>query len=291
LPTPRARLGAELLEARDCTATASLYNGVLTVQGTDGPDRIRVTREGDWIGAAGQWFATHTVGRLVITAGGGNDIVRDESGRSAVIYGGVGNDRIYAGGGHDTIFGGHGNDTISGERGADVIWGGTGTDTIDGGLGLNSVSYGSPDRTLENNQIEAEIIARVNWYRGVHGLAPLAVSEKLNAAARFHSRDMMEITARFGPLAAMQHHLYGTTRPAISDRLDAVGYDDWTRLFRYGENIALGYATAERVVAAWMASPAHRANILDSGFSETGVSVLADAAGQLYFTQDYGRLV
>ena len=55
-----------------------------------------------------------------------------------------------------------------------------------------------------------------------------------------------------GALAAMQHQLVGTTRPAISDRLDAVGYDNWRRIFRYGENIALGYATAETAVAAWV---------------------------------------
>ena len=107
------RLGAELLEARDCPATATLFNGVLTVLGTDGDDRIRVARDGDRISAAGQWFLNGEISGLVITAGGGNDVVRDDSGRSAVIYGGVGNDRIFASTGHDTVFGGHGDDTIS----------------------------------------------------------------------------------------------------------------------------------------------------------------------------------
>ena len=107
------------------------------------------------------------------------------------------------------------------------------------------MSYDSPDRTLENSEIELEIVWRVNSYRRANGLTRLAVSSRLNAAADLHSLDMMEITGRFGPLAAIQHQLHGTTRPQISDRLDAVGYDDWTRLFRYGENIALGYATAD----------------------------------------------
>jgi uncharacterized protein YkwD len=290
LPPHRARLGAELLEARDCPATATLFNGVLTVLGTDGDDRIRVARDGDRISAAGQWFLNGEVAGIVITAGGGNDVVRDDSGRSTVIFGGVGNDRIFAAAGHDTVFGGHGDDTISGDRGADIIWGGTGTDTIDAGLGANTVIYGSTDRVLENAEIELEIVRRVNSYRRANGLSRLAVNPRLNAAADLHSLDMMEITGRFGPLAAIQHQLHGTTRPQISDRLDAVGYDDWTRVFRYGENIALGYATAERVVAAWISSPAHRANILDPGFTETGVSVRADALGQLFFTQDFGRL-
>ena len=65
MTTARARLGVEVLERRDCPTTASLYNGVLTVQGTDGDDDIQVVRSGDWIGAAGQWFDARSVSRLV----------------------------------------------------------------------------------------------------------------------------------------------------------------------------------------------------------------------------------
>jgi len=56
------------------------------------------------------------------------------------------------------------------------------------------------------------------------------------------------------------------------------GYDTWTRSYAYGENIAFGYSSAAEVVAAWMNSPGHRANILSPFFTEIGVSVLADAA-------------
>jgi uncharacterized protein YkwD len=290
LPNPRARLGAELLEARDCPATASLYNGVLTVQGTDGADNIRVTRSGDVISAAGQTFDARTISRLVITAGGGNDVVRDESDLSAVIYGGVGSDRVYAGRGHDIVFGGHGNDFIYGERGSDIIYGGNGEDTIDGGLGTNEIDYASPVVVQDTSAEEQEVVRLVNAHRRSNGLAPLAVNEKLNAAAALHSRDMIHIINRYGVLAGMQHQLFGTLRPAISDRLDAVGYDTWTRLQRYGENIAFGYATPATAVQAWIASPSHRANILDPGFTETGVSIRIDAAGQRSFTQDFGRL-
>jgi len=42
-----------------------------------------------------------------------------------------------------------------------------------------------------------------------------------------------------------------------------------------GENLALGnFASDEELLAAWMASPGHRANILNKGFTEIGVAVM-----------------
>ena len=38
-----------------------------------------------------------------------------------------------------------------------------------------------------------------------------------------------------------------------------------------GENIAKGYTSAEDVVAAWMASPSHRANLLASRYVTVGI--------------------
>ncbi|HSQ58383.1 MAG TPA: CAP domain-containing protein [Gemmata sp.] len=290
MSTLLARLRVESLEFRECPTTASLYNSVLTVQGTDGTDHIRVLRNGDWVGAAGEWFPVTAIKQLVITAGGGDDTIRDDSTLSAVIFGGAGNDRIHGGRGHDIVFGGAGNDVLFGDRGADILYGGGGSDQIDGGPGFDTVYFGSPDRTVANSPIETEIIDMVNAYRDSYGIKPLSASPELNAAAALHSADMIAVARNFGPLAAIQHTLYGTARPQITDRLDAVGYDTWTRSIRYGENLALGYATAKEVVDAWMSSPEHRANILDPGFTETGVAVRRDSLGQLYITQDFGRL-
>jgi hypothetical protein len=61
----------EALERRDCPAYAYLFNGVLTVEGSGGPDDLTVSRSGDWIGAAGQWFNARSVRQLVITGGAG----------------------------------------------------------------------------------------------------------------------------------------------------------------------------------------------------------------------------
>ena len=70
--------------------------------------------------------------------------------------------------------------------------------------------------------------------------------------------------------------------------------------FEVGENIGWGslwLGTPNAVVAAWMASPGHRANILDGRFRDTGIGV-SPHVGQLaggqaggIYTQDFGVLV
>ena len=71
-----------------------------------------------------------------------------------------------------------------------------------------------------------------------------------------------------------------------NDVLVSLGYAGWSAV---GENIAAGYATPEDVVAGWMASPGHRANILSPNFSEIGIGVSA-GGGQFgtYWTQEFG---
>lgn len=55
-----------------------------------------------------------------------------------------------------------------------------------------------------------------------------------------------------------------------------------------GENIAWGYRTATEVVQAWMASPRHRANMLNCGARSIGTGVVYAANGVPYYTQVFG---
>ncbi len=43
---------------------------------------------------------------------------------------------------------------------------------------------------------------------------------------------------------------------------------------RAAENLARGYTTADATVTAWMASPGHRANVLDSTLRSVGVGAV-----------------
>ncbi len=68
-----------------------------------------------------------------------------------------------------------------------------------------------------------------------------------------------------------------------------------------GENIAWGtmwLATPQSIVSAWMASPGHRANILDGACRETGIGVeprppasLAEGQPGALYTQDFGVII
>ncbi len=289
--TTHATLGVEALERRDCPATANLFDGILTVVGSDGGEDIIVTESGDrnWIFAAGQTFAAAAVNRIVISGGAGNDFISNRAWVGAVIYGGQGNDVLMGGPGNDVIYGGQGNDTIYGRRGDDKLFGGGGTKNhIIPGPGNDTFTEGDPQVSADNSDIESQIITLINNYRMANGVAPLAVSGQLNAAADIHSADMVAVSNAYGPWVGLQHELFGTAHPEITDRLDAVGYDTWTRSFSWGENIAYGYKTALDVVNAWIDSPDHRANILDPSFTETGVSARVDDTGHLFFTQDFG---
>ena len=43
---------------------------------------------------------------------------------------------------------------------------------------------------------------------------------------------------------------------------------------RVGENLARGHVSADQIVSAWMASPGHRANVLDPRLTKVGVGAV-----------------
>jgi uncharacterized protein YkwD len=125
--------------------------------------------------------------------------------------------------------------------------------------------------------LEQEIVDLTNQVRAQYGLAPLRVNSGLVAAAQLHSGDM----ARAG---VMDHTLPGVADPTLESRAAAVGYNySWL-----GENIAFNYSDDPAVVAAWMNSPSHRANILSPHYTEMGVGISWDNQGQPYYTEEFG---
>ena len=56
----------------------------------------------------------------------------------------------------------------------------------------------------------------------------------------------------------------------------------------FGENIAMGQRTADKVMAAWLTSPGHRANILRASFGSIGVCCLV-SGGVTYWVQLFGK--
>jgi uncharacterized protein YkwD len=230
-----------------------------------------------------------SVAKIAVDAGFGDDtvIVRAGMARPAFLYGGYGNDQLFGGGGNDQLYGGAGADSLYGRGGNDQVFGGAGIDAVDGGLGANTVVQGAPARMRALTAAEQAIVDLVNAERASLGLAPVTFDATLTYAAGFHSTQMATRSnaMRSNPGNAMQHTLYGVMAPTPASRLDFAGYDDWRT---YGENIAFGYTTALSVMQAWMNSPGHRENILNPAFTQIGVGIVADSAGYLFWTQEFG---
>lgn len=133
---------------------------------------------------------------------------------------------------------------------------------------------------------EGEVLALVNRARAAgrtcgttyHPAVPaLTANAALAAAARAHSADM----------AANGYFSHtGLDGSTPWDRMRAVGYVHTAA----GENIAAGQTGPAEVMAAWLGSPGHCANVMSPAFRELGVGY-AHATGSPYghyWTQDFG---
>ncbi len=57
-----------------------------------------------------------------------------------------------------------------------------------------------------------------------------------------------------------------------------------------GENIAVGYSSAQEVMQAWNNSPGHYGNIVEAEFQSIGVGCFADSGGTLYWVQCFDKM-
>jgi len=109
--------------------------------------------------------------------------------------------------------------------------------------------------------VPEEIVTRTNDERAAAGLAPLTVSGCATEQA----------TARTALLVAEDRFEHDPLEPVLA-ACDARAV---------GENLALGYPTPLAVVAGWMGSEGHRANILNPAYTQIGVACTTGAKGPL----------
>jgi uncharacterized protein YkwD len=120
-----------------------------------------------------------------------------------------------------------------------------------------------------------EVVALTNAERAQAGCGALAIDARLTAAAQAHSVDMA-INNYFDHIS-----LDGQTP---FQRIAAAGYTFSVA----AENIAGGQRTPRDVVAGWMNSAGHRANILNCSLSQIGVGFATGGSYGTYWTQDFG---
>jgi|GEM_PF-678587 len=127
-------------------------------------------------------------------------------------------------------------------------------------------------------QQRQEILALVQAVREQAGGADFALAERLQNSAQAKSADM----------ARNEYFSHtGSDGRGLRYWLEQAGYN-----FRFaGENLAVGFADAQSVVNAWVKSPLHYQNIIDSDFSETGLGLESgEYAGKesVFITQHFG---
>lgn len=133
-------------------------------------------------------------------------------------------------------------------------------------LALPHSSALASDLTIDN------ILQAVNAQRAQRNLVTLNTDSRLGIAAQSKADDMQA------------RHYFAHVDPDgnyIWPKIVAAGYTPYLEL---GENLAIEFYDTDSLLAAWMNSPTHRANILNDGFRDQGMGMdFGDAnAGQYH---------
>jgi uncharacterized protein YkwD len=138
--------------------------------------------------------------------------------------------------------------------------------------------------------VRAATLCLINRERAGAGEGALQLNPDLQTAAQEHAESMADG-------GYFEHD--GPGGSTVLERLQDSGYIYSSAIsYEIGENIAWGSmqdSTPAAIVAAWMASPGHRANILNPEFRDTGIGIAyqlpsgfsVGQAGAMY-TQDFG---
>jgi uncharacterized protein YkwD len=120
-----------------------------------------------------------------------------------------------------------------------------------------------------DSAIVQEVCRLVNKERSANKLKPLVLDMKLSHVAQAHAEDMVN-----------RQYFSHDTPEGLSpfDRMKAAQISYMTA----GENIAYWYKTPAEVMASWMNSSGHRANILNSKYGKIGVGYEKN-----YWVQDF----
>lgn len=114
--------------------------------------------------------------------------------------------------------------------------------------------------------INTATICLINEERTSRGVRALKVNDRLDRASVRHAKDMV----------ARRYFAHGN----FIGRIRAARYMGGSPSYLVAENIAWGsmsYATPKSIVRRWMASPGHRANILNGRLREIGIGIARGA--------------
>ncbi len=124
---------------------------------------------------------------------------------------------------------------------------------------------------------ELDLLRRINDYRGRNGLAPLAISPTLMAAAAWKSAD----------LGANGYFSHDDNGRSWLQRIRDCGY---TATANVAENLAAGNADGASTFQQWQSSSGHNANMLNPAMRTAGIARAYSASSPYgwYWTADFG---
>lgn len=141
----------------------------------------------------------------------------------------------------------------------------------------------SPVETFDLVRAERAVLDGVNRARTERELQPMRPNAAMAEAAREHA---MELAAR----GELDHASVQVGRETFAKRLSLAGAPEWTLA---GENLMmLPHPTpdvAADAVLGWLGSASHRTQMLEPGYSDTGVGIARDARGDWYIVQLFVR--
>ena len=144
------------------------------------------------------------------------------------------------------------------------------TDNNFPGNGSGNTENGESETDINKLSYAEQVVELVNAERAKAGLGALTLDKSIEAAALVRAREI-EIS-------------FSHTRPD-GRSFSTVLTDNGISFSGAGENIAWGQKSPEEVVNAWMNSPSHRANILNSRFTKIGVGYYQNQSGRNFWTQ------
>ncbi len=121
-------------------------------------------------------------------------------------------------------------------------------------------------------ELQLNTLKYVNQARKKAGLAELSLDATLNSCAATRAKEM----AKAGKLTH--------TRPDGSKCFTVLESTAYAKGY-HGENIAYNYDNSKTVVAGWMESESHKANILSKNYTKMGIAREKDKEGHYYWCQ------
>ncbi len=115
-----------------------------------------------------------------------------------------------------------------------------------------------PEKNWQAQNYEMEVVRLTNVERSKNGLKALTNNWELQRVAGYKARDMTD------------RNYFSHDSPTYGSPFNMMK-SFGIRYSSAGENIAKGQKTPQQVVNAWMNSSGHRANILNSNYTQIGV--------------------